>query len=267
METKKILLVDNDPDYRETVQEFLERKGYQVLVASSLEEAITTAGQKYLDLAIFDVRLQDDADEKDLSGLVFAKQLDDTLPKIILTAYLEVTVDLVRELLSPANGSNVSLCSKREGLESLLRAVEAVIGPPARDELKVFLSYSPSDKTLALKIQARLKDSDLDVWYADREIFPGDNWAKIRGKALEESNAMVVLLSPDSLDDVKKDIEYALGNRAYEHRLIPVLVGDPKQIPQNKIPWILRRLNMITLPNNGQGEDLNQIVAALKAAA
>ena len=270
MEAKKILLVDRNPDYRDTVQEFLEQRGYQVLTASTPEEAIAVMEREYMDLAILDVRLRDSENEKDISGLLLAKQLDSALPKIILTAY--PTYEVAREVLSSADGHGTSLATsflaKQEGLPDLLKAIESVIGLPRRNLQKVFLSYSPKDKTLAQKIQATIEGSGLEVWEADHEIFPGDNWAEKTAQALKESDAMVVLLSPSSVEssNVRNDMEYALFNRRYERRLIPVVVGDPQQIPKNKIPWLLQGTT-INLLENGRSEELDQIVKALRAAA
>ncbi len=270
MEAQQILLADSDTTYRNTVQQLLERSGYQVLAVADAAAARALLGREYMDLAILEVRLQDTADAQDKSGLQLARELGAALPKLIVTGYL--TPQLVREALAQTeNGTAlaVDVLDKAEGLANLLKAVEAAIGPPQRALRRVFLSYSTKDKLLARKIQATLKGSGLEVWEADNEIFPGDNWAEKMGHALKKSDAMVVLLSPASVEslNVKNDIEYALFNRSFEHRLIPVLVGDPQQIPPNKYPWILRRMKMINLPDNGHSEDLEQIVTALKAAA
>ena len=270
METQTILLVDNDPAYRDAVREFLGSHGYQVLAVSTAAEALALAQQEYLDLAILDVRLRDDGDDTDCSGLTLAKQLDATLPKILVTG--APSWQVVMAALSPANETGkrlaASFLAKEEGLSPLLSAVGSLIGSPERNIRKVFLSYISEDKTLARKVQVALQNSGLDVWNADREIFPGDNWAKIRGEALEASNAMVVLLTPHAVEsgELKGDIQYALGRRAFEQRLVSVVVGDAQQIPAEKIPGILRHLKMVRLSENGRSEDFAQIAVALKAA-
>lgn len=136
--------------------------------------------------------------------------------------------------------------------------------------MKIFLSYSMKDLALASKIGADLQSAGLEIWDAHREILPGDNWAEKISDALKESEGMVVLLTPDALDSltVRREIEYALGSQAYERRLIPVVVGDLGQLPQQKIPWILRRLKMVVLAEEEPDEKhIEQIAAALKEAA
>jgi hypothetical protein len=136
--------------------------------------------------------------------------------------------------------------------------------------MKVFLSHTHKDSFLAKKIASALVESGLEVWNAEAEIFPGDNWAEKVSDALKDSNAMVVLLTPESLESrvVQREIEYALGDKSYNKRLIPVLVGSEKTLSAESIPWILRRLQLIRLPKPEQTEEgINQITEALKLAA
>lgn len=136
--------------------------------------------------------------------------------------------------------------------------------------MKVFISYSSKDEALATRLVASLEDAGLDAWYQKREIMPGDNWAEKIAQGLKESNAMVVLLTADALesDAVQSSISYALGEKAFNKRLIPVLVGDSKDFPSDRIPWIFKRLKTITLPRDGTNKDqFKQIVQVLKDAA
>jgi TIR domain len=136
--------------------------------------------------------------------------------------------------------------------------------------MKVFISYSSKDEALATRLVASLEDAGLDAWYQKREIMPGDNWAEKIAQGLKESNAMVVLLTADALesDAVQSSISYALGEKAFNKRLIPVLVGDSKDFPSDRIPWIFKRLKTITLPRDDTNKDqFKQIVQVLKDAA
>jgi hypothetical protein len=136
--------------------------------------------------------------------------------------------------------------------------------------MKVFINYSPKDEALATKLVASLEDSGLDAWFKKREILPGDNWAEKIAQGLKESNAMVVLLTPAALesDAVQSNISYALGERAFSHRLIPVIVGDSQDFQSHRIPWIFNRLKTITLSKDSKNDEkFKEIVQALKDAA
>ena len=101
--------------------------------------------------------------------------------------------------------------------------------------MKVFMSRSHTDAALAARVSDALRRSGFDVWDADRDLFPGDNWAGEVARALEESQAMIVLLTPAAANSphVKREIEYALGAKNYSNRLIPVVVGDPDLVPRH----------------------------------
>ncbi len=123
--------------------------------------------------------------------------------------------------------------------------------------MQIFISHSYNDEIFARKVASLLQDQGLDVWEASNEIFPGDNWAAKISQGLQESNAMVVLLTPDALKSiwVQRDVEYALGAQEYSERLIPVLVDPDKTIAEDDIPWILKRLNIIDLTEYETEED------------
>jgi hypothetical protein len=136
--------------------------------------------------------------------------------------------------------------------------------------MKVFISHTPTDEALARQVATVLQESGLDVWDERTEITPGENWAAKVAEALRESEAMVVLLTPEALRSswVRRDIEYALSEKRYNQRLIPVLVPpSSEEIPQEEIPWILRRLKMIKLAEEDKEDSIKQIAQVLLDAA
>jgi hypothetical protein len=108
--------------------------------------------------------------------------------------------------------------------------------------VSIFVSYSQKDEKWAREFIHHLSQEGIDVWDAESELSPGDNWNLEVGKALERANAMIVLLSPASArsENLRKEIEYALGSRKFQDRLIPVIVK-----PTHQIPWILKRFKPI----------------------
>jgi len=139
--------------------------------------------------------------------------------------------------------------------------------------MKVFISYPRTDTTLALakKVVEELDRAGLDVWFDEREILPGDNWGEDTAKALEDSDAMVVLLTPDAAKQpgyLQHEINYALSKKSFSGRLIPVLVGSPEEFSADSVPWILRHLQVISLPKYGREEEgIRRITQALKEVA
>ena len=128
--------------------------------------------------------------------------------------------------------------------------------------MKIFLSHSKSEKSLAREIAQGLVDQGFDVWFDEWFLQPGGNWAKEVGKALESADAMVVIVSPDGMQAwQREEIQYALTAPRFEGRLIPVIV---KSTPD--IPWILETLNVVR-PGRTGAETAQRVANALQHAA
>ena len=125
MKKGSVLIVDNVPEAIQPRQDYLEAAGYQVLTATDPGTAKAILTDSWLHLAIVDIRLVDDFDERDFSGLDLVKATDPVIPKIVLTNY--PTWEAVREALGP-NVEGIPpaayFLSKGDGLEALLSAVE-----------------------------------------------------------------------------------------------------------------------------------------------
>jgi hypothetical protein len=125
--------------------------------------------------------------------------------------------------------------------------------------MNVFLSYTEADAKWAGQLRAALASAGYEVWNPAADLEPGHNWHLEVGRALERSDAMVVLLSPSSVHSpsVVSEIEYALSDARFRGRLIPVLVK-----PTADIPWILRRLPLVRATKDA-AETAERIAVAL----
>lgn len=128
--------------------------------------------------------------------------------------------------------------------------------------MKVFISHAGADNAFARELVEELRAAKLKVWFDGTELAPGDNIALEVGRALDESDAMVVLLSPAAMESqwVRSEIDYALAERRFKNRLIPVQVK-----PSAKIPWVLRELSMVDATKNPHVAT-KQVVDLLKRA-
>jgi|SRR5579859_5671367 len=108
--------------------------------------------------------------------------------------------------------------------------------------MKIFISHSDKDSKLAEALSSELSRPGVNVWLAEKEVLPGDNWSLEVGKALQRADAMVVLLSPAAVEseNVRREIAYALSSPKFEGRVVPVVVK-----PTEDIPWFLRELPMV----------------------
>jgi DNA-binding NtrC family response regulator len=82
----EVLIVDDDHNFRETLRELLADAGYQTLVATNAEEAITLLQTTAPDLTLCDWKMPGGGGEQFLKS-IHAEGLLTTMPVIILTAH------------------------------------------------------------------------------------------------------------------------------------------------------------------------------------
>jgi hypothetical protein len=106
--------------------------------------------------------------------------------------------------------------------------------------MNVFLTYAAKDESLAAQLAKQLSDAGVQVLNPYGDIVPGDNWAQKVAEALEESDLMLILVTPGSMqsDSLKNDIDYALSSKKFRGRLMSVIVG-PVDSGAEDVPWIL----------------------------
>jgi CheY-like chemotaxis protein len=125
-----ILLADNQPDDLETWKRILTTAGYEIRLARSPEEARKVLQNNKVDLAIIDLRLVDDKNENDISGILLAKEKAYRhIPKIILTAFNLGYSDL-RSVLGPAIDElppTVAFVNKDEEPQELIEVVRRTL--------------------------------------------------------------------------------------------------------------------------------------------
>ena len=85
---KKILFIENNAEYQEVLTELLEASGYHVTCAKTISEAWELIKNEFFHLMISDIRMEDDQNPLDESGMdwLHENSLAD-LPKILITAH------------------------------------------------------------------------------------------------------------------------------------------------------------------------------------
>ncbi|MCP4603515.1 MAG: response regulator [Proteobacteria bacterium] len=126
---RKILVVDDLPDWRVTLNGLLSDEGYDVRVAGSLPQALELLGTDQFDLAVLDIRL-DETDEDNTEGLDLAAKINERWPGvkiIIITGY--GTPEIMKRVFEPdAQGQKlaVNYIPKTE-TEDLVRIVRETL--------------------------------------------------------------------------------------------------------------------------------------------
>ena len=136
--------------------------------------------------------------------------------------------------------------------------------------MKVFISHSQEDAAVAPRIAEGLRNWGLEGWVAEMEIMPGDNFALKIAQALDDSQAMIVVITSNTMrsSQVAWEVGYALGHQNYSGRLIPVVAGSEGDVDLSEVPGILRQLHPVMLTiGAAEDEGIRQIAAALRKAS
>lgn len=108
----------------------------------------------------------------------------------------------------------------------------------------VFISYSRRDIAFARLLHQALKEQHLEPWIDWQDIPPSADWLAEVYQAIEQSDTVVFIISPTSIDSeiCGKEIAHAVKNNK---RLIPLVVADvdPRQVSPSlaALNWIFFR--------------------------
>jgi CheY-like chemotaxis protein len=86
-EGAKILVVEDDPDYRAVLEEILSSEGYRVVTAASGDEGLKKVVDEHPDLIVLDVMM-----ERTISGFEVAKKLKSRSPGSPYAAFARVPI-------------------------------------------------------------------------------------------------------------------------------------------------------------------------------
>lgn len=105
----------------------------------------------------------------------------------------------------------------------------------------IFISYARKDINWAKKIVQALTTRKLDTWIDWKSIPKSVAWEEEIYRGIEEADAFVFMISPDSVRSrmCKKEIKHAVKNNK---RIIPIVIRDTDS---ELIPSVLAKLNWI----------------------
>ncbi len=98
----------------------------------------------------------------------------------------------------------------------------------------IFISYSRRDLDFAQKIVDALAANNLDTWIDWKSIPKGEDWEQEIYRGIEEADAFLFLISPDSVASqmCNKEITHAVKNGK---RILPIYISkeDPSEVHNN----------------------------------
>lgn len=245
MPKPNILIVDDDKDALFITKRFLERKGYSVKTTTDLNRAIKKLQSDIFSAVLLDLRLYDEGDENDFSGLDLAHKISQfsSIPKLLLTKHR--SYDAATRALSTYLRKQplvVDIVLKQDGLEKLLQSLENILIPK-----RVFLSYVREDESIVKKLYTKLEKAGFKPWMDTYDIRKGTKWEMAIEHAIFETDFFVICISKSSEEkrgyfrlEVNKAISLCLQKLDDDVFLIPLRLDQTivKNDLLKKFQWI-----------------------------
>lgn len=109
---------------------------------------------------------------------------------------------------------------------------------------KLFLSHANSDRKFVNKLATFLTEHKIPYWYSKRHLLGAQQWHDEIGKALQECDWFLVVISPAAVRSrwVKRELMYVLNADRYENRIIPLRYRPCDTEP---LSWTLASLQRV----------------------
>jgi TIR domain len=137
--------------------------------------------------------------------------------------------------------------------------------PPAKtDRLDAFISYArrPHDREFVDWLSEELRQRGKQIWLDRSNIEPAADWRTRITKGIEQANAFIFVISPDSANsrECAKELEVAVDGHK---RIIPVIF---RPVPENSLPAALTTPNWISFEDEeARAHEVDELIEALES--
>src|SRR5436190_10652000 len=165
----RILIVDDDPGQRSLLESFLRGQGFQIVTATSAEQALATLRGGGFNMMISDVRMPG---MTGLETLRRARQEHAVLPVLLVTAYADI-----RDAVGAMRDGAVNYLAKPIDLDELLANVQQATGisKPAPPQFTSDKPLPPHVLAKSPLMQAVFQDASLIAPSESRILITGES--------------------------------------------------------------------------------------------
>ncbi|MDX1520988.1 MAG: winged helix-turn-helix domain-containing protein [Anaerolineae bacterium] len=219
----RILFADNLKRFVNVRSEFLTTAGYDVIPAYTIDEAEKILDEKWVHMAILDIRMKDDNDDLDVSGLNLAKNKKYAqIPKIMLTGH--PSYEAVREALRPDDLTGpppaIEFLAKQEKPQVMVTAVERAFERYVRINRDLLINWDGSRSFLQFISQissgleeALLLDRSSELEDLFRRLFFDYDQITVGRPITQEADKLTLTVFAFAQDRVEQRYLVAFGAR------------------------------------------------------
>lgn len=139
-------------------------------------------------------------------------------------------------------------------------------------KIKVFVSYSGADEEYAEKLVEKLKKNNLDVWFDQEKLFPGDDLKPAISKGISSAHIFLACLSKNYVSNfnnswTERELNIAIRQEEKSNikKIIPVRF---ERADGSKLPEIFGKRAFADLSNETKWDkNFDRLVMALRKIA
>src|SRR5215212_243764 len=126
----------------------------------------------------------------------------------------------------------------------------------------IFVSYASPDRDVAFRIVAFLEEQGISCWVAPRDVGPGVDYGQAIIDGIEQSRALVLILSDQSNDSmfVKKEVERAVSKTK---PVLPVRIREVT--PSGSLEFFISSAQWVDAFRSPMEQHLLPLVNAIKS--
>jgi len=121
---------------------------------------------------------------------------------------------------------------------------------------RIFISYSRKDLDFVRKLAGDLETAGYDVWWDITDLRGGDDWPRMIPAAIESSDFVIVVLSPNAVTSewVEKEYTQALE---FHKKIIPIMLA------RSSVPFALNTINYVNFSTGEYADNFKNLLTAL----
>jgi TIR domain-containing protein len=121
---------------------------------------------------------------------------------------------------------------------------------------RIFISYSRKDIDFVRKLAGDLEKAGYDAWWDITDLHGGDDWVRMIPSAIESSDHVIVVLSPNSITSEWVEKEYTQALSLHK-KIIPVM------LVACNVPFALNTINYVNFSLGEYVDNFNNLLTAL----
>ncbi|MCC6580240.1 MAG: toll/interleukin-1 receptor domain-containing protein [Phycisphaeraceae bacterium] len=129
--------------------------------------------------------------------------------------------------------------------------------------VRLFLSHSSRDQRFVHRLHLELRQHGIESWYSEVHIAGGRQWHDEIGKARQECNWFVVVLTPSAVKSrwVKRELLFALNQPQYDNRIVPLL---RQPCDMNGLSWTLSSFQTVDVRRDVASDGISELARLVR---